>query len=202
MLNIKTPRIPKTKPTPFSHSDIVSLLEQCSGKLFVDVRNRAIIFIFLDTGLRLSELAGIQLEDIELIISTIRVMGKGSKERIVRIGKRTQKELLRYLLMRIDNYPCLWVNKSRKPLTAWGIQLAIKKLCYKAGITDTKPGPHTFRHTAAINYLRNGGDQFTLQMMLGHSTLQVTRRYVSSLGEVDMIRVHQKASPVDNLGIK
>jgi len=83
--------------------------------------------------------------------------------------------------------------------TLAGIQMAIKRLCARAGITGAKRGPHTFRHTAAINYLRNGGSEFTLQIMLGHSTLSMTRRYVSTLGEEDLIKAHQLASPVDNL---
>ncbi|MEA2086224.1 MAG: tyrosine-type recombinase/integrase [Chloroflexota bacterium] len=75
-------------------------------------------------------------------------------------------------------------------------------MCHRAGMTDARPGPHTFRHTAAISYLRNGGGEFTLQIMLGHTTLQMTRRYVSSLGEEDMINAHKLASPVDNLKLK
>ena len=84
----------------------------------------------------------------------------------------------------------------------YGLQTMIKRLCKRAHVNGVKRGPRTFRHTCAINYLRNGGDVFTLQVMLGHSSLEMTRRYVSALGAEDLIRVHQKASPVDNLGIK
>lgn len=84
-------------------------------------------------------------------------------------------------------------------MTRDGIQTAIKRLCHQAEITDARPSPHTFRHTAAINYLRNGGDVFTLQNMLGHASLEMTRRYVSALGADDMIEVHKRASPVDNM---
>ena len=80
-----------------------------------------------------------------------------------------------------------------------GIKVSIKRLCNRAEITDARHGAHTFRHTAAINFLRNGGGEFTLQIMLGHSTLQMTRRYVSSLSQDDMIKVHRIASPVDNM---
>jgi site-specific recombinase XerD len=202
MRNIKPPRMPKLTPKPFSRRDIDNLLLLCSGNRFLEVRNRALVFLFLDTGLRLSEAANIQLKDIDFERETIKVMGKGAKERRVRIGKTTQKTILRYLLMRSDNLPCLWVTEERRPLTVAGVQIAIKKLCYRAEITDAKRGPHTFRHTAAINYLRNGGTEFTLQIMLGHSTLQMTRKYVSSLSEEDMFKAHRLASPVDNLGIK
>ena len=75
-------------------------------------------------------------------------------------------------------------------------------MCHRAGITDARPGPHAFKHTAAISYLRNGGGEFTLQIMLGHSILQMTKHYVSSLGAEDMISAHKLASPVDNLKLK
>jgi len=77
----------------------------------------------------------------------------------------------------------------------------VRRLCKWAKITGVKIGPHTFRHTAAINYLRNGGSEFTLQIMLGHTSLEMTRRYVMALGIEDMARVHEKASPVDNMKI-
>jgi len=201
MQNIKPPKIPKKIIKPFSSQDINNLLLLCAGNKFLDLRNRAIVLLFLDTGLRLAELASIQLQDIDFDDETIRVLGKGSKERIVRMGKTTQKALLKYILSRRDDYPCLWLTEERKPLTVEGIQTAIKRLCRRAEITDARPSPHTFRHTAAILYLRNKGDIFTLQNMLGHASLEMTRRYLSSLGADDMIKAHKIASPVDNLNL-
>lgn len=197
--NIRPPRKEERIVRPFSQQDIDNLLLLCSGNRFVDLRNKAIILMFLDTGLRLSELAGIQLKDINFDRETIKVMGKGAKERVVRIGKTTQKALLRYLLIRQDKHSCLWVTEERKPLTVSGVQIAVKKLCHRAEITDAKPGPHTFRHSFAINFLRNGGGEFALQLMLGHASLYMTRRYVSTLGAEDSFKAHQKASPVDNM---
>lgn len=202
MQNIKPPRVSKPKRMPFSDRDINNLLLLCSGTKFLEVRNRAMVLLFLDTGLRLSELAGIQLKDMDFDYETIKVMGKGAKERVVRIGKRTQKALLRYLLMRKDGLPCLWVSEEKKPLTREGVRVTIRNLCHRAEITDAKCGPHTFRHTAAILSLRNGMGEFNLQTMLGHSTLWMTRQYVQSLNEQDLIKAHRQASPVDNLGIK
>lgn len=199
---IKSPRIPQTIVKPFSHQDIENLLLLCSSNSFLDARNKAMVLVFLDTGLRLSELAAIQLVDINFESETIKVMGKGAKERVVRVGKTTQKALLRYLLMRNDSHPCLWITEERRPMTKNGVQITVRVLCQRAGITDAKPGPHTFRHTAAIQCLRNGMGEFTLQIMLGHSTLAMTRKYVSSLGQDDMLRAHRMASPVDNMEIK
>ena len=197
--NIRPPRKEEKIVRPFSQQDIDNLLLLCSGNRFVDLRNKAIILMFLDTGLRLSELANIQLRDINFDREIIKVMGKGAKERVVRIGKTTQKAVLRYLLIRQDNHSCLWVTEERKPLTVSGVQIAVKKLCHRAEITDAKCGPHTFRHSFAINFLRNGGGEFALQLMLGHASLYMTRRYVSTLGAEDSFKAHQKASPVDNM---
>jgi len=199
MRTLKPPRLNKKVIQPFSIGDIKKILGVNAKTSFLGLRNRALIFLFMDTGLRLAEISGININDIDFNQETVRVFGKGSKERIVRIGKQTQKALLKYMLNRDDDYQCLWLTEERRPLTCRGVQEAIKKLCKRANITDAKPGPHTFRHTAAINYLRNGGDEFTLQIMLGHTTLAMTRRYTSTLGTEDMMRVHRQASPVDNL---
>jgi len=202
MKNIKPPKLPNLVIRPFSPQDINNLLLVTSGKRFVDIRNRAIVLLFLDTGVRLGEMAASKLEDIDIDSGKIKIFGKGAKERHVRMGKTTTRALFKYLSIRTDPYDCLWVTEERKPLTQFGVKILIRRLCAWAEIKDAKRGAHTFRHTAAINYLRNGGDIFTLQSMLGHSSLSMVRRYLSSLGIDDLIRVHKKASPVDNLGIK
>jgi integrase/recombinase XerC len=199
MASMHPPRVPKKIIQPFKMEQIRDLLLLCDENRFLGARNKAIILTFLDTGLRLTELANIQLADVDFERETIKVMGKGAKERVVRIGKRTQKAILRYLLMRKDDHPCLWVTEERRPLRAFGVQTMIKRLGRRAGINGVRCSPHTFRHTAAINFLRNGGAEFPLQCMLGHSTLQMTRKYVSSLGQEDMIKAHRLASPVDNM---
>jgi len=201
MSNIKPPKLPKQLIKPFSRQEIDDLLLLCSTGRFMDYRNRAMILLFLDTGLRLAELSNIQLAEVNFDQELIKVMGKGAKERVVRFGKAAQKAVLRYIMERDDGYPCLWVTASRKPMAQRSISEVIVRLCRRAGITRAKRGPHTFRHTFAISYLRNGGDLFTLQCMLGHSTLEMTRRYTSSLGADDMIRVHKMASPVDRMGV-
>jgi site-specific recombinase XerD len=199
--NIKPPKIPNKLPQPFSKKDISNLLLVTSGKRFVDVRNRALILMFLDTGLRLAEMAGIQLNDIDMEDETIKVTGKGSKERIVRIGKAAQKALLRYLFLRNDEFGCLWISENRKPLTRDGIKICIQDLCRRAEIHDAKPGPHTFRHTFGTQALRNSADIREVQTLLGHSTLNTTLRYVSTVSSQDAVKSHCRFSPVDNLEI-
>ncbi|MEN8615408.1 tyrosine-type recombinase/integrase [Dehalogenimonas sp. THU2] len=175
----KPPSIPRKVVKPFSMGDIKNMLTICSGNGFLDIRNRAIILLLLDTGLRLSELANIQLADINLQKETIRVMGKGSKERYVRAGRDAQKALYKYLLQRKDSYPCLWLTEERTPLAKGSIQTFIKRICKEAGVKGCRPGPHTFRHTFATRALMNGAGEFEVQSLLGHSTLVMTRRYTS-----------------------
>lgn len=202
MQNIKPPKVDKKIIRPFSPKDIEDILLLCSGNKFLDLRNRSIVLLFMDTGLRLEELSNIQLKDINFDQETIKVMGKGAKERIVRMGKSTQKAMVKYLLKRDDSYTCLWVTEERKPIRRAGIQITVKRLCQRAEITDAKPGPHTFRHYAAISCLRNGMNVFTLQEMLGHASLEMTRRYTKTLGAEDVIEAHKTASPVDMLKLK
>jgi integrase/recombinase XerC/integrase/recombinase XerD len=174
----------------------------CGSGSFLDLRNKAIILAFLDTGLRLSELANIQLSDMDFTRGTIKVMGKGAKGRFVAIGTRTQKAILGYLLKRSDDYPCLWVTEERKPLNWRGIQTMLKRLGQRAGITGVRCTAHTFRHTFATQALLNGAGEFEVQSLLGHSTLIMTRRYVASLNSENAVISHRKFSPVDRMGIR
>jgi site-specific recombinase XerD len=198
LANIKAPRLPKKLPQPFSPDDLDRLLLITSGQRFTEVRNRAILLVFLDTALRLAELSALKRSDIDILTGHVLIMGKGAKQRGVRIGKSARKALNKYTSMRDDDLPALWLSEERRPMTRAGIKVTIDKLCLRAGI---KGSPHKCRHTAAINYLRNGGSAFNLQILLGHSTLTMTRHYVSGLNSEDMMKEHVTASPVDNMNL-
>ena len=199
MARMKPPRVPRQVIQPFSQDDIRRMMVVLADDGARGLRNKAIILTFLDTGMRLSELAGVRLQDIDFDNGIIKVMGKGRRERFVRVGKETQKALLRYLLQRTDRQPWLWVSDTGVPIKARGIQSLIKRLGQRAGITDARCSAHTFRHSFAVSCLRNGMGEFNLQSLLGHSTLQMTRRYVQTFGVSDALSAHEKASPVDHL---
>lgn len=201
MARMHPPKVPKELIKPFKSQDIDDLLALCQNN-FLGIRNRAIILTFLDTGLRLSELAGIQLQDMDLDRGIIKVMGKGAKERLVRIGKKTQKAVLRYLLQRNDTFPCLWVTEERRPLHWEGIQTMIKRLGKRAGLKNVRCSPHTFRHTFGPAMLRLGADMRTVQSLLGHSTLTMTLKYVESVNSEDAVERHKEFSPVDRSELK
>lgn len=199
MHGIDPPIVPQKILNPFKDSDIENFLVLTSGKRFLDKRNRAIVLTFMECGIRRAEMAGIKLIDLDMKHTTIKVFGKGRKERIVPFGKRTERALLEYLLMRTDKLPNLWVTEERHPMTAGAFESLIQRLSKRAGVQGVKHGPHTFRHTAASMCQENGMPLEEIQHLLGHSSMETTRNY---LGKMDstakMITAHRKASPVDN----
>ena len=186
------PRVPHKLIDPLSDADLRRLLA------VADVRDRAIVLLLLDTGLRVSEAAGITLGDLRPDTS-IKVLGKGAKERIVPVGAVARGAIGRYLERRGGGAPNepLFLGPVGQRLTLTGIQQLLRRLRARAGIA-ARCNPHTFRHTFAHNYLVNGGDVFTLQRMLGHTSLEMVRRYVA-LADADVATRHRAASPADRL---
>ena len=148
--------------------------------------------------MRLSECAGINLYDINLDSGLIKIWGKGAKQRLVCLGKASKKALINYLKFRGENANSkLWLNQNGKPLSKTGLQTFVRRLRRLGG--NVRWSPHTFRNTFAINYLRAGGDPFTLQILGGWIDLEMPRHYAAALKAEDAFRVHAKASPADVL---
>lgn len=195
--NIKPPKLPINVIPIYSQEDIKALLAACP-QTFLGIRNRAIILLALDTGLRLSELLGILSEDISIPGGLVKVRGKGSKERIVHFGKHVQQALLKYLIVRHQtDYPSLWLTEEGKPLTSRGFQIAFRRLAQSAGLKG-KHTIHMLRHTSATLYL-DSGDPLSLQYLLGHSSLSMVKRYTESKRAEQAIEQHRKNSPVEKL---
>ena len=124
-------------------------------------------------------------------------MGKGSKQRTIPISSRTGQGLWRYLAIRKDarvNEP-VFVTRDGRPINRDQLLKALRVIGRRAGIVGVNV--HRFRHTFAVSYLRNGGDPFSLQIMLGHSTMEMVKNYLS-LAQADLEKNHMLASPVDN----
>lgn len=201
----KIPKAPTKVITPFTKDQIQSLLQALDTSDISGLRAYAIIFTFLDTGMRLGELIGLKKDDVDLRNKTLKVFGKGAKERRLPIGKRLLAALWKYELHRpqpatgsIDNF---FITQDGWPLTKNRVETIIKDLGKKAGLQGVRCSPHTFRHTFCIESLRNGANLFSLQQMTGHSSLEVLRGYVA-LAESDIKIAHQKFSPADNLNLK
>jgi len=171
-------------------------------------RDRAIILLLLDTGMRAGELCippkrkapnttGLLLKNVDLKDLQVKVTGKGDKERILPISPPVAKAIWRYLTTRPDALPHEPLILSRKGgcLTTDGLIQLIKHLGKRAGVPGSHP--HRFRHTFAINLLRNGANAYELQAMLGHTSLEMVKRYLK-LAQVDLEAAHKRASPVSN----
>lgn len=195
MRRVKMPKLDKTIMPAFTNEEIAKLERATSGKEPRDVRNRALVFLLLDTGLRLSECASLRVGDVDPVTGLAKVMGKGRKERLVRLGTGAMRAYLRYLRLRggATGEP-LWLGK-RGPMTAAGIAETLEKLGKACGV---HAHPHKFRRTCALFMLRSGADVFSVQNLLGHSDLAVLRRYLAQT-EADVTRAHERHSPVDGL---
>jgi integrase/recombinase XerD len=166
-------------------------------------RDEAIVLFLLDNGCRASEACSIILADLDLVGRSVMVEGKGAKKRSIPFGRSTLRALRAYLAEREwDPAAPLFLAEVGRyggdPLTRSGLQQIIERLGRAAGIETVRASPHTFRHTFAIMFLRNDGDTFALQEILGHTSLAMVRRYVK-LAQADIHRQHRASSPVDRL---
>jgi site-specific recombinase XerD len=170
---LKIPKPPKKIIATFSPHQIESLLSVMSGSA-EGYRGVVIVLTLLDTGLRVNELINLKMGNVWLDEGLIKVLGKGNKERLVPIGKQIRKLLWRYITQyrpeparpNLDN---LFLTQDGRPLTKNRVDSMMKHYGRMAGLTGVRCSPHTLRHTFAINFLRNDGDIFSLQKILGHS---------------------------------
>ena len=203
---VRIPKCPRKVIPTFSNDQIGQLLATMDTSTPEGCRDQAIILTLLDTALRVSELAGTTLDDLRLEEGTIKVLGKGNKERLVPIGKKVQRALWHYISRyrpEPEQPKCklLFLTREGMPLTKDRIEKMMAGYGRRAAIKGVRCSPHTLRHTAAISFLRNGGNVFSLQRLLGHSSLEMTRRYCE-VADVDVKNAHITASPVDNLALK
>jgi site-specific recombinase XerD len=208
---LKPPKAERKEVVPFTEAEVKAIMSALNrSRIYVRQgrnvdhalgsfeRNRAIVLILLDTGIRASELCDLKVEDVDNRNNRIFVRhGKGMKERMLPFSPRTGQMIWRYLATRKETRPedPLFLSKLNHPMTRIKLSEMFRKIGYRAGVPNVHP--HRFRHTFAIQYLRNGGNAYTLQAMLGHSTLETVKIYLK-LAQVDLDQVHRRASPVDN----
>jgi integrase/recombinase XerD len=164
-------------------------------------RNLAMLLVLLDTGIRASEICHLLIRHVDLRSPNKSITiheGKGKKDRQIPISARTAQVVWKYLATRpaarVDQP--LFVTDTNRPLDRCQLAKMLAAAGERAKVSD--PNPHRFRHTFAICYLRNGGDIYTLQMILGHTSLDMVRIYLQ-IAEADLENAHRKASPVDNM---
>jgi site-specific recombinase XerD len=173
------------------------------------VRNRAILWLLYDTGIRVSELTNLRLDDLDRKKGIVTVLGKGSKERRIALGQNCLRNLSYYLdKHRPDEEELadwgsagedhVFLSETRQPLTKNGMEMLFKRLKERAGITGKRISPHIFRHTFAINYLVKSNDPFSLQELLGHEDLSTVRNYMH-MNDTLIQEQKRKYSPGDHI---
>ncbi|WP_342480475.1 tyrosine-type recombinase/integrase [Paenibacillus sp. FSL L8-0340] len=183
----------------FSNAQIKALLDAPNRVTFTGYRDYVIMMTLLDTGIRVSELAGLRVTDIEWRDRTLKVYGKGRKERLVPFSRTLEKHMREYTEMRgVLDTDRIFVNIDNAPFQVRGIQQAVQLYGQAAQIKGVRVSPHTFRHTFAKMYIMNGGDSFSLQKILGHTSLEIVRMYVNLFG-TDVSKQHAKFSPLERL---
>ena len=202
MDRIKKPIDRPDQIQPFTEDQINALLA-AARKSHHPRRDEALLLFLLDSGLRVSEVCSLRLRDVDHSSRRCTVQGKGDKRRDVYFSATTAKALWKYLQeeTREDDSPLFLSDRGRdagEALTKSGLFQLVRRLGKAAGVDAVRCSPHTFRHSFAVMFLRNGGNSFSLQQFLGHTSLTMTQRYVA-LAEADMQNQHRQFSPVEGL---
>jgi len=161
------------------------------------------LLLFIDSGVRLSEMVNLRLNDLDLETKCIRILGKGNKQGLAPFSGKTAKVLFQWLLERKRRAKTdyVWVTEEGQRFSVLGLTSWFTRLKKRAGVTGPG-GVHRLRHTAALAYLRGAKDSFLLQMFLRHSDLEMSRRYTAGLRAEEAITAHHNgASPVEGLGL-
>ena len=192
---VATPKREKHLPTVMQPSDVALLLEQPDLDANLGIRDRAWLELLYASGLRISELVGIDIDDIELRARLVKVRGKGSKERIVPFGSKAEEAVRAYLKVREadPDEQALFVNYRGARITTRSVRRLfdeyIRAASLRAGIS-----PHTMRHSFATHLLNAGADLRGIQELLGHASLSTTQKY-THLNDWQLIAVYKKAHP-------
>ncbi len=179
---LDSPQIGRTLPNVLSRDEVEALLDAPSPDRPAYWRDRAILELFYATGVRVSELLGVRVVDVDLDERLVVVTGKGRKERIVPFGRTAAETLLRYLqhlrprLDRGESEGILFLNQRGRPLSRMWVWSLVKDSAESAGI-GRKVSPHTLRHTFATHLLEGGADLVAVQELLGHSDISTTQIY-------------------------
>jgi site-specific recombinase XerD len=179
MAGLRPPKVDDKVVPVFTAAELAALLATCKGGGYEARRDHAILSLFRDTGIRLSELAGLELPDIDLRTREGIVTGKGSKQRLVRFGYETARSLDRYYRERqrhaLARLPQVWLgSRNHGPMTASGIYQMIKRRGAQAGVAVH---PHKFRHHFSHTWLDRGGAEGDLMELNGWTSPQMLRRY-------------------------
>jgi len=196
---LRTPKVPETIVDILNPKEINRILESEAPNTPARSRNHAMLVLALDTGMRLTEIATVEMKHLDIEQGVLTTLGKGAKERMVPFGFTATKSLQRYLLHfrpepALPQFDFVFLKQDGWPLDKDGMATIARRVASRTGITRFHW--HLLRHTFAVNYLINGGDPFSLQRIMGHTTLEMVRRYMH-LADVHVRLQHRRYSPMD-----
>ncbi len=200
---IDKPKVRRIVMQTYNTQQVEAMLTDCDPRSFIGVRDFAMLTLLCDSGLRVSELVSLKVSDVNVAERVITVSeAKCNKMRIVPYGEATARALRQYQVKcgLVENQQALFLSCYGAPLHRRHILTIIKKHGKNAGMPPNQCGVHMFRRFFAVQFLRNGGDVFSLQKLLGHSTLEMTRKY-AELAQSDVIAQHRAHSPADSLNM-
>jgi site-specific recombinase XerD len=200
MRNMKPPSLPEVPVPVVSDDDLKKLLKVCDGAAFEQRRDTAILRLFIECGLRLSEVTDLTLVDVDWNLQVVAVIGKGARPRAVPVGAKTSQALDRYLRVRKRHAqahsPALWLG-TRGPLTPNGVAQMLRRRCDEAGIEQIHP--HQLRHTAAHVAMKEGLGDSDMLRIFGWKSRQMLTRYGSSAADERAHEAYKRLSPGDRL---
>lgn len=196
---VATPKVPKRVPKFLTVDEVFALLDSPNGTDALCSRDRAIMELLYASGLRVSELVGLNVNDVDIAGKTVRVLGKGRKERIVPMGEKAAAAISGYLdrrgafVSRSSDEEAIFVNRQGGRLTARSVERLVNKYIKRTGLQKTVT-PHVLRHTFATHLLGAGADMRGIQELLGHASLSTTQKY-THVNIENMMNVYDKTHP-------
>lgn len=196
---IHSPKIPKKLPRFLNVDEMFALLDSPMEDDYAGKRDRAILELLYSCGLRVSELVGLDVINVDLSSMQVRVLGKGSKERIVPVGKKAVERILEYITLREQvikqgqSSDALFLNQRGSRLSVRSIQRLVDHSIKKCGLAKGV-SPHVLRHTFATHLLNSGADLRSIQELLGHASLSTTQRY-THVNVDQLMKVYDLAHP-------
>lgn len=197
--DLETPKIKRKLPQVLSIEEVDKLLEQCNVMLPLGLRDRAMLELMYGTGLRVSELLSLQIDDINFTAGFLRCLGKGRKERIIPVNNSSILWVERYLgharntLLKGRQERSMFLNAHGRPLTRQGFFKLLSQYAEKSGI-QKEITPHTLRHSFATHLLENGADLRAVQEMLGHADISTTQIY-THVTKIRLREIYQQCHP-------
>jgi integrase/recombinase XerD len=205
---VETPRVPSSLPKALTEAEVTELIESVTGDEPLDLRDRAVLEVLYGTGIRISELVGLSLADVDVDGKLLRAFGKGAKERIVPLGRPACRALEKWLddpgrpalaperWARLDDAKAVFLNSRGGRLSRAGAWLAVKKHGDRVGLGD-RLSPHVLRHSCATHLLDHGADIRAVQELLGHVSISTTQVYTKVTTE-RLWQVYDSAHPRAN----